>query len=188
MKEKDFVMNENGEYSLSIQSQRLIPYFSQIFKKEVGVLPVILGIVRNKEKILLIQRKKMPYKGYWGLFGGKQINGETISQTIEREVFEESKIKAEFIKCNGVVYERLRENNQYKHSFLLIITTLQTNSTDAKEQDEGKVAWFDFEEVIKNKVSDIIPSDVAFLQKYSEKVIEIENVVMEECGQKLVIE
>jgi ADP-ribose pyrophosphatase YjhB (NUDIX family) len=188
MKKNEFVTNENGEYFLSMQSQRLIPYFSQILKKEVGVLPVILGIVRNKEKILLIQRKKMPYKGYWGLFGGKQISGETIPQTIEREVFEESKIKADFQKCNGVVYERLRENDQYKHSFLLIITTLQTESTDAKEQEEGKVAWFDYEEVIKNKVPDLIPSDVAFLQKYSEKAIDIEHVVMEEHEQKLVMQ
>ena len=86
MKEKDFVVNEEGNYSLTIHAQRLIPYFSQIFKKEIGVLPVVLGIVRNEDKILLIQRRKMPYKGYWGLFGGKQINGETIQETIEREL------------------------------------------------------------------------------------------------------
>ena len=47
MKEKNFVINTDGDYSLSIESQRLIPYFSQIFKKEVGVLPVVLGIVKN---------------------------------------------------------------------------------------------------------------------------------------------
>ena len=61
MKEKNFIINVDGDYSLSIEAQRLIPYFSQIFKKEVGVLPVVLGIVRNGDKILLIQRKKMPY-------------------------------------------------------------------------------------------------------------------------------
>ena len=137
MKEKDFVIKEDGLYSLSMHAQKLLPYFSQILKKEIGVLPVVLGIVRNKEKILLIKRKKMPYKDYWGLFGGKQINGETIAETIEREVFEEAKIKAKMEKINGVVYERLMENNEFKHSFLLIITTVNTRETNAKEQDEG---------------------------------------------------
>jgi len=33
MKDKNFVITVDGDYSLSIESQRLIPYFSQIFKK-----------------------------------------------------------------------------------------------------------------------------------------------------------
>ena len=184
MKEKDFVVNEDGQYSLSMNAQRLIPYFSQIFKKEVGVLPVVLGIVRNKDKILLIKRKKMPYKDYWGLFGGKQINGETIAETIEREVFEESKIKARFSKINGIVYERLMENKEFKHSFLLIITTLSTKETEAKEQREGEVRWFDFDEVLEGKIESIIPSDLEFLKKYADNKIEIEHIVMNESGEK----
>lgn len=189
MKEKNFVINTDGEYSLSIESQRLIPYFSQIFKKEVGVLPVILGIVKNTDnnKILLIQRKKMPYKDYWGLFGGKQISGETIPETIEREIFEEAGIKAQFKKYNGIVYERLKENNQFKHSFLFIITSLITDSSLAKEQSEGKVAWFDYDDVINNKIPDLIPSDVEFLKKYADKKIEIEHVIMEEENQRLTL-
>jgi len=188
MKEKNFVINTDGNYSLSIESQKLIPYFSQIFKKEVGVLPVVLGIVKNENKILLIQRKKMPYKGYWGLFGGKQISGETIPETIEREVFEEAKIKAKFSKYNGIIYERLKENDQFKNSFLFLITTLTTDSIEVEEQSEGKVAWFDYDDVIKNKVPQIIPSDIEFLKKYSKKEIEIEHIVMEEKNEELKIQ
>jgi ADP-ribose pyrophosphatase YjhB (NUDIX family) len=189
MKEKNFVINTDGDYSLTIESQRLIPYFSQIFKKEVGVLPVILGIVKNidNKKILLIQRKKMPYKDYWGLFGGKQISGETIPETIEREVYEEAGIKAHFKKYNGIVYERLKENNQFKHSFLFILTTLISDSSLAKEQNEGRVAWFDYNEVINNKIPDLIPSDIEFLKKYTDKKIDVEHVVMEEQNQRLTL-
>ena len=185
MKDNDFVVNDEGQYSLTLNAQRLLPYFSQILKKEVGVLPVVLGIVRNKDKILLIKRKKMPYKDYWGLFGGKQINGETIAETIEREVLEESKIKTNMTKINGIVYERLVENNEFKHSLLLIITTLNTKEINAKEQDEGEVRWFDFEEVLKGKIEDIIPSDLEFLKRYAHKKIEIKHIVMNEQGEKL---
>lgn len=187
MRESDFIINEDGFYSLSINAQKLIPYFSQIFKKEVGVLPVVLGIVRKDDKILLIQRKKMPYKGYWGLFGGKQICGETIPQTIEREVLEESGLEAKFTKANGVVYERLIENGTSKHSFLFVITSLVSDSDDVEEQNEGAVAWFDFDDVVNNRVKNIIPSDLNFLKKYSEREVDVEHVVMEERGEKLVL-
>ncbi len=187
MKDKDFITVEDGQYSLSMHAQRLIPYFSQIFKKEVGVLPVVLGIVRNQEKILLIRRRKMPYKGYWGLFGGKQINGETIPETIEREVLEESGIKANFSIFNGVVYERLMENNEFKHSFLFVITTLNTNSLDAKEQAEGEVKWFNYEEVVSNGIENIIPSDLEFIKKYGNRKIDVEHIVMNEEGEKLTL-
>ncbi len=187
MKEKNFVITEEGNYLLSIEAQRLIPYFSQIFKKEVGVLPVVLGIVRNGEKILLIKRRKMPYKGCWGLPGGKQISGETIPETIEREVREESTITAQFQRCNGIVYERLKEDDRFKHSFLLIITTLHTNSLNAMEQQEGEVQWFEFNDVVNDKVGKIIPSDLLILKKYTDRESEIEHLIVEEKGENLLL-
>lgn len=68
-----------------------------------------------------------------------------------------------------------------------IITTLKTNSLEAKEQNDGRVCWFDFEEIINNKVKGIIPSDVQMIKKYFSKKIEIEQIIMEEQGKRLVI-
>jgi len=188
MKDNNFIINQDGLYSLTLEAERLIPYFSQIFKKEIGVLPVILGIVRNKDKILLLQRKKMPYKEYWGLFGGKQISGETIPETIEREVFEESNLKAKFIKYNAVVYERLKEQGRFKHSFLFIITTLKANTLAIEEQNEGKVSWFSYKDILGNKISRVIPSDINFLIKYANKEIKIDEIIMEEREEELTLQ
>src|SRR3989338_3630353 len=180
MLKENFLIHKGLKYSLSIKSQKLIPHFSQFYKNDVGVLPVVLGIVRNKKKILLIERKKMPYKGYWGLFGSKQKNGESISNAIERRIQEESCLNARFSKVNGILYERLIENNEFKHSFLFIITTLKTNSLNAKEQNDGKVCWFDFEDIINNRIKNIIPSDIQMIKKYFDKEIEIGHIIMEE--------
>ncbi|MDD5191656.1 MAG: NUDIX domain-containing protein [Candidatus Nanoarchaeia archaeon] len=188
MKDKNFVVNNESLYSLTLEAERLIPYFSQIFKKEVGVLPVILGIVRNGKKILLLQRKKMPYKRYWGLFGGKQISGETIPETIEREVLEESNLKAKFTKYNAVVYERLKEQGRFKHSFLFVVTSLKANTLTIKEQNEGKVSWFSYSDVLNNKISGLIPSDIEFLRKYADKKIDIDEVIMEEKEDNLTLQ
>ena len=188
MLERGFLVHEQEEYSLSLEAERLIPYFSQIFKKEVGVLPVILGIVRNQEKILLIQRKKLPYKGYWSIFGGKQINGETIPQTIEREILEEAHLPAHFAKYNGILYERLGEKQgdtaRFKHSFLFIVTTLIAATFEIREGNEGMVSWFDFEDVLQGKVR-IIPSDQVILSKYHDKETNVEHIVMHEKDEEL---
>jgi len=187
MKEKGFLVNEEEGYGLSLEAQRLIPYFSQIFKKEVGVLPAVLGIVRHENKILLLKRKKMPYKGKWGLIGGKQINGETIAETIEREVREETTLDATFERCNAVVYERLKEDGNWKHSFLLIITTLRAASAAAREQEEGPVAWFDYDEIVEGKVPDVIPTDREFVKNYAEQTVVIDHLVMEEENEKITL-
>ena len=84
-----------------------------------------------------------------------------------------------------MIYERLKEENQFKHSFLFIITSLTTDTLDASEQFEGKIAWFDYEAVVTGKILDIIPSDIEFLKKYSDKNIDIEHITMEEQEQKL---
>ena len=186
MKDKEFIEDKEGTYSLTIEAQRLIPYFSQIFKKEVGVLPVILAIIINDEKILLINRKKMPYKGYWSVPGGKQINGETIPETIIREVKEETNIDAEFIKYNSVVYERLRENGRFKHSFLFIICTLKAKNFNAIEKQEGAVAWFNLKEVLAGKIN-IIPSDLEFIQRYYNKSITIDHIIQDENEDKITL-
>jgi 8-oxo-dGTP pyrophosphatase MutT (NUDIX family) len=41
------------------------------------------------DKILLIKRSKPPFVGYWALHGGRVDPGETVEQTIVREVKEE---------------------------------------------------------------------------------------------------
>ena len=55
----------------------------------VGVGVVVL---RGNE-VLLIQRGKAPNKGQWSIPGGKQRLGETIVQTVHRELLEETRVK-----------------------------------------------------------------------------------------------
>src|SRR5437868_12612581 len=62
------------------------------------------GIVRRGDQILLGRRDKEPAKGLWVLPGGGVAFGETLDQTLKREMFEETGIE---IDVEGVfkVYE-----------------------------------------------------------------------------------
>jgi len=56
-------------------------------------LIVVCGIVRKNPGIIVCQRKKKPYEGYWEFPGGKLEKGETKRQCLNRELAEELDIR-----------------------------------------------------------------------------------------------
>jgi 8-oxo-dGTP diphosphatase len=78
-------------------------------KTSTAIIPYTGG------KILLIKRNTIPFKGYWALPGGRMDPGETIEQTVVREVKEETgldtliaEVVGEYVEIgvkDGVEYE-----------------------------------------------------------------------------------
>ncbi|RLG80665.1 MAG: NUDIX hydrolase [Thermoprotei archaeon] len=63
----------------------------------VGVGAVLL----HNDKILLVKRKHSPCAGYWAIPGGRVEYGEPLYSAVERELFEETGVRAKPI---GVVW------------------------------------------------------------------------------------
>jgi 8-oxo-dGTP diphosphatase len=55
--------------------------------------------------ILLIKRDTVPFKGYWALPGGRAEQGETVEQTIIREVKEETGLDVAIVRKIGEYHE-----------------------------------------------------------------------------------
>ena len=53
----------------------------------------LFTVDRGKVKVLLIKRKKEPFKGMWGLVGGAMYNNETLEAAIRREINEKTGLK-----------------------------------------------------------------------------------------------
>lgn len=53
----------------------------------------IYALIENDQCILLVKKSRGPYTGMWDLPGGSPIHGETITQTLQREVKEETGIE-----------------------------------------------------------------------------------------------
>ena len=58
------------------------------------------------DKILLIKRATVPFKGYWALPGGRVDLGETVEQTIVREVKEETGLDVAVVSKVGEYHEQ----------------------------------------------------------------------------------
>lgn len=58
------------------------------------------------DKVLLIKRRTLPFKGYWALPGGRVDPGETVEQTIVREVKEETGLDVAVVRKIGEYHEQ----------------------------------------------------------------------------------
>lgn len=50
----------------------------------------IYGILESPDHILLVKKTRGPYQGLWDLPGGSPVHGETINETLRREILEET--------------------------------------------------------------------------------------------------
>jgi ADP-ribose pyrophosphatase YjhB (NUDIX family) len=60
------------------------------------------GVVLREGKALLIRRGQEPYKGWWQIPGGYAERDELIEQAVEREVWEESGVRARASRVLGL--------------------------------------------------------------------------------------
>lgn len=67
-------------------------------------------------KILLIKRNTIPFKGYWALPGGRMDPGESIEQTIVREVKEETGLDVAVVRKIGEYVEKgVKDEVEYEY-------------------------------------------------------------------------
>lgn len=64
---------------------------------ELSANPVgsVLGVMVYEDQVLLVRRINPPDSGKWGYPGGWIEPGETITQTVVREMFEETDVRGE---------------------------------------------------------------------------------------------
>lgn len=64
-------------------------------------IPSCNALICDGEQVLLVQRGRPPFQGYWSLPGGGVELGETLEQAVIREVREETGLLVEPIRCLG---------------------------------------------------------------------------------------
>ncbi len=92
-----------------------------------------------ENKILLIKRDTVPFKGYWALPGGRMDPGETIEQTCVREVKEETGLDVVIVRKVGEYHEPGIEDDieydYYPTCFLVKVVGGEAKKQDSEIKD-----------------------------------------------------
>ena len=133
--------------------------------------PIIgVGAVIIKDgKILLEKRKNDPGKGKWSIPGGLVELGESVEQTVIREVREETGLEVEEPEHIDVVDNVIRdENGEIKYHFVIIDYFVKLKGGTMKAMsDAEELRWVTFDEVEKY---DLTKTFRAFVERNREKL------------------
>lgn len=111
-------------------------YISKIF---VTVDVVVFN--KNKNEILLIQRKNEPFKDYWALPGGFVDENEDIESAAKRELKEETNVVVSEIIQIGAFGKPGRDPRG--HMISVAYKTILAENQNIKPLDDAKeVKWF----------------------------------------------
>lgn len=99
---------------------------------------VILG-----QKVLMINRNKT-WKG-WAFPGGHLEEGESITDCVKREMYEETGIRIGSLVLKGFVSIYNTENN--KRHFVYNYVSRDIRGTVKKHCDEGDIEWIDISKI-----------------------------------------
>lgn len=116
-------------------------------KKRYEISPRTLCLIKNKNKILLIeysQRKGEMY-GFFNALGGHIEFGEGIIESANREIFEESWLKLNKTKLKWVAHF----TNFFWENGIMFITLSKTKKSNFIESDEWKLHWIKIDEIEK---------------------------------------
>jgi 8-oxo-dGTP diphosphatase len=93
--------------------------------------PTVDAIIQKNSQILLVKRKKEPFKGYLVLPGGFVNEGERVEDAVKREIKEETSLDIVFI---GKIPE-------------------SSDKADAMAQDDAAaIEWLNFEAVDNTRI------------------------------------
>ncbi len=180
------ITKKEDEYILTRKGETTAERITHFTGKEVGHMVVVIIAVTKDDKILLFKREKRPFKGYWGMIGGKTKLDESIPEAVKREVEEETGIKIDIdsVKVRSVMLERVKTNQGISHGNLLILAEAEPLNSKSMNLDDQCLKWFKLSDLKKNK---IILSDMWMIENFikKRKEVKIPHIIMKEEDGKL---
>lgn len=102
----------------------------------------------SENKILLIKRDTKPFKGFWALPGGRMDQGETIEQTIVREVKEETGLDVVIAwKVGEYVEIGIQDDIDYEYYPTCFVVTVVGGEVKRQESEIQEIKLFGFGEL-----------------------------------------
>jgi len=102
------------------------------------------------DKILLIKRATVPFKGYWALPGGRVDQGETVEHTVVREVKEETGLTVEVTSKLGDYHEQgVQGGVEYDYYPTCFLVKTVSGEIKKQESEIEEIKLFSLNEIPK---------------------------------------
>ena len=127
-------------------------------------LPSCHALVRNGDQILLVERGRPPFQGYYGLPGGGMELGETVEEAVVREVAEETGLRVEISRFLGYAnaIERDEAGRVRYHYLILYFETRVCGGTLQAADDAAAAEWVTPEEDRRRPLTDAVECCLAW--------------------------
>jgi ADP-ribose pyrophosphatase YjhB (NUDIX family) len=113
--------------------------------------PTVDIIVQSDSKILLIRRKKDPFKDRLALPGGFINEGETVEDAARREAREETSLEVEPIEILGVYSDPKRDPR--KHVMSIVFVAIIVGGKAKAGDDALDIEWTELEGLVDSEIA-----------------------------------
>jgi ADP-ribose pyrophosphatase YjhB (NUDIX family) len=118
---------------------------------------VSIALIKRGEDLVFQKRNKNPYKGFYGLIGGKIKNGEGPDHALKREIKEESGLDTQDVFYHGDILEILYDNSEKSRVKLSIYSAIVSGEIKSSKA-EGNIHLIHPQKLNKYK-DKFIPTD-----------------------------
>lgn len=158
---------DNGKYYLTSEGKSFVAFTDGATgeKEKQPLVALLMVVFDNQNNILLYERLKEPFYGYFGFPGAKLKFGEEILTGAARELQEETNLTAD-LKVAGLMNYNTYNNDKllYHHTHFVIVG--ENPKGDLKREDrEGKFEWISKEEFLKKKLFPDNPYVLDWIEK-----------------------
>lgn len=108
-------------------------------------------ILQRDSKILMVRRKKDPFKGQLALPGGFINEGETAEEAARREAIEETTLEVEPIEILGVYSDPKRDPR--KHIMSTVFVGIIVGGSDKAGDDAESIEWVELGNIEKQEIA-----------------------------------
>jgi 8-oxo-dGTP diphosphatase len=108
-------------------------------------------ILQRDSKILMVRRKKDPFKGQLALPGGFINEGETAEEAARREAIEETTLEVEPIEILGVYSDPKRDPR--KHIMSIVFVGIIVGGSDKAGDDAESIEWVELGTIEKQEIA-----------------------------------
>lgn len=113
--------------------------------------PTVDVILQRQSRILMVRRKKDPFKGQLALPGGFVNEGETAEAAVKREAMEETSLEVEPIEILGVYSDPKRDPR--KHILTVVFVGIIVGGSDRAGDDAESIEWVDLADIEKQQIA-----------------------------------